>query len=218
VLTTVGIYGLVMAKTHLEVHPNARLLVLDPGKSVGGTWAHERLYDELRTNNVVGSFEFHDFPMDFETYGVPPGSHVPGNVVHRYLTAYAQHFGVFNCVRFGAWVKSAELQGNGEWLILYDLKKAEELVRSMKVIAKKMVLATGSTSEPNMPSIAGSETFGGHIFHFKELPKRKEEMNDAKNVVVLGGSKAAADTVYLNASKGKHVDWIVRSEWRDFTA
>jgi cation diffusion facilitator CzcD-associated flavoprotein CzcO len=43
-------------------------------------------------------------------------------------------------------------------------------------------------------------------------------MNDAKNVVVLGGSKAAADTVYLNASKGKHVDWIVRSGWRDFTA
>lgn len=47
-------------------------------------------------NNLVGMLEWSDFPMDFETFGVPPGAHVPGLVLHRYLTAYAQHFGVLN--------------------------------------------------------------------------------------------------------------------------
>jgi cation diffusion facilitator CzcD-associated flavoprotein CzcO len=63
-----------------------------------------------------------------------------------------------------------------------------------------------------MPIIEGSENFGGHIFHTKELHDRKEDMAVAKNIVVLGGSKSAADAVHLNASRGRHVDWVIRGE------
>ena len=185
--------------------------MLDAGKSVGGTWAKERLYEDLYTNNLVGMLEFSDFPMDFETYGVLPGSHVPGAVVHRYLTDYAQHFGVFDNIQFNAWVKSAELKGNGEWIISYDLNSGGE-VKEMKLTSKTLVLATGTTSEPNMPSIAGSGEFDGDIFHSKELPDRMEDLSAAKNVVVYGGSKSAADAAYVNASRGRHVDWVVRGK------
>jgi cation diffusion facilitator CzcD-associated flavoprotein CzcO len=210
-LTQAGIFGLQVAKTYLEVHPSARLLILDAGQSLGGTWAKERLYDDLYTNNLVGMFEFSDFPMDFETFGVPPGSHIPGSVIHRYLTAYAKHFGVFNKIQCGACVKSVELKGSGEWLILYDLKSGED-VKDVTLNAKKLVLATGTTSEPHMPSIAGSEEFGGQIFHSKELQNHMDEMIVAKNVVVLGGSKSAADAAYVNAARGKHVDWVIRGK------
>ena len=64
-----GLHGLAMAKTFLQVHPNGKLLVVDQAKSVGGSWAKERLYPGLKTNNVFGSSEFGDFPMVPERYG-----------------------------------------------------------------------------------------------------------------------------------------------------
>lgn len=186
--------------------------MLDAGQSVGGTWSSERLYDELRTNNLVGMFEFSDFPMDFDTFQVPTGSHIPGPVLHKYLTAYAQHFGFFDRIKFGATVQSAELNEDGSWLLSYEVSTGEENLSEVKVVAKKLVLATGTSSTPNMPHIVGSEKFGGQILHTKELSKQKvkDEMSTAKNIVVLGGSKSAVDTVYMNAVRGRHVDWVIR--------
>lgn len=201
-----------MAKTYSEINPSARIVVLDAGLSIGGTWGAERIYDGLRSNNLVGMYEFSGFPMDVQNYGVPPGSHMPGTVVHRYLTSYAEHHGLFAKIRFAAKVKSAELQDDGSWIILYDWKREGENAQEMKITAKKLVMATGTTSEPKMPIIEGSEDFVGHIFHTKELHGRKEDMAAAKNVVVLGGSKSAADAVHMNASGGRHVDWVIRCE------
>ena len=209
-LINAGVYGLPVAKTYLEVNPSAHVLILDAGRTVGGTWSSERLYDGLQTNNLVGMSEYSDFPMDLETFGVKPGSHVPGIALHRYLTAYAERFGIFDKIKFEAFVKSAELKEDGTWVILYEWRVGEEGVRKVEVLAKKLVMATGTTSEPNMPEIRGAADFGGHIFHFKDFQNRKEEMEVAHNIAVLGGSKSAADAIYLNASKGKHVDWIIR--------
>lgn len=40
-----------MVKTYREMYPNASLLVLDKGSSLGGVWATDRLYPGLHTNN-----------------------------------------------------------------------------------------------------------------------------------------------------------------------
>jgi cation diffusion facilitator CzcD-associated flavoprotein CzcO len=211
-LNTPGIYGIQVAKTYLEVHPTSKLLLLDAGQSVGGTWSTERLYEGLNSNNLVGMLEFSNFPMSFETFGVAPGCHVPGEAIQRYLTAYAVCFGVFDKIRFGAEVETAELQEDDSWLISYMSKVGREVAEETKVLAKKMVFATGSTSEPNIPSIKGSDVFGGHIFHSKEFPIRTHDMRAAKHIAVLGGSQSAGDAVYLNATKGRHVDWIIRGK------
>jgi cation diffusion facilitator CzcD-associated flavoprotein CzcO len=154
----------------------------------------------------VGFLEYSDFPMDFETFGVATGSHVPGTVLHRYLTAYAEHFRVFSRIRFGTTVKTTELQENGSWLIHYELTNGQEKAKQVTLLGNKLVIATGMTSEPKMPLIKGSEIFGGHIFHFKDVPNHTDDIGTAKNIVVLGGSKSAADAVYMNACKGRHVD------------
>ncbi|KFY89328.1 hypothetical protein V500_05773 [Pseudogymnoascus sp. VKM F-4518 (FW-2643)] len=211
-----GLFGLAVAKTYLQVNPSARLLVLDSGKSLGGTWCAERLYDDLYTNNLVGMVEFGDFPMDFETFGVPPNAHVPGLVMHKYFTAYAQHFGVYERIKLRSTVTSAELLDGGEWLIKYDIEHGidGELAEKQELIAKRMVLATGATSAPNIPNIKGNDEFGGHAFHFKDLSLHRKDLSEANNVVVLGGSKSATDAVYYNASKGIHVDWVIRESGR----
>lgn len=211
VLTQTGIYGLAVAKTYHQVNPSARLLILDSGVSAGGTWCAERLYDGLFTNNLVGMLEFSDFLMDFENFGIAPNSHVPGLVMHRYLTAYARHFGVYDKIKLRSTVASAELLRGGEWHIKYDVVLGD-VVEPRQLVSKKMVLATGTTSVPSMPTIKGSEEFGGSVFHFKDLPQRAKELSEANNIVVLGGSKSAADAVYYNASRGKHVDWVIRGE------
>lgn len=41
-----GWFGLVMAKTYLQIHPAGRIIVFDDAKSIGGTWAKERLYPD----------------------------------------------------------------------------------------------------------------------------------------------------------------------------
>jgi hypothetical protein len=198
--------------------------VLDANTSIGGTWSEERIYEGLVTNNQVGSLEFSDFPMG-EEFGVKEGDHVPGMVMHRYLTAYAKKFGVLERCRFGCWVRSAEMvwertkgveeewEGSYRWIVRYGVKDAngdgegEVIVRG-----KKLVMATGSTSAPNIPILEGSEEFQGEIFHSKDLSLKVqvEAIDKAQNIVVLGGAKSAADAVYLNASKGRHVDWVIR--------
>ncbi|KAJ5097891.1 hypothetical protein N7532_004892 [Penicillium argentinense] len=45
--------------------------------AVGGTWAKERLYPDLKTNNLIGSYELSDFPMELDRFQVSSGSHNP---------------------------------------------------------------------------------------------------------------------------------------------
>lgn len=47
-----GWRGLAMAKTYHQVHPDARLLILDSAETLGGCWAEERVYPGLHTNDV----------------------------------------------------------------------------------------------------------------------------------------------------------------------
>jgi cation diffusion facilitator CzcD-associated flavoprotein CzcO len=54
-----GIHGLAMLKTYREVHPNASIVVLDKGTSIGGVWAKDRLYPGLHTNNHFQTFVLH---------------------------------------------------------------------------------------------------------------------------------------------------------------
>jgi len=54
----IGFHGLSMAKTYLEASPSSRLLILDSASSIGGDWASHRLYPGLKSNNILGTYEF----------------------------------------------------------------------------------------------------------------------------------------------------------------
>ncbi|CAG8955384.1 hypothetical protein HYFRA_00011368 [Hymenoscyphus fraxineus] len=182
-----GPSGLPLAKTHLQLSP---LLILEAQQSVGGTWAKERVYPGLISNNLHPLFEYSDFPMSEERFGTRKGEHIEGAVLSEYFHAYAVHFGILGKIRFGA-------RGEGK--------------REMVVRGRKLVCAMGSTSQEYVPRFRGMEGFKRRMFHSKEVPWRRKDMEGAENVVVVGGSKSAADAVYMNASEGRHVDWIIRA-------
>ena len=109
-----------MAKTYHEAYPVAMIRILDSSSSIGGVWAYERLYLGLRTNNVVGSYEFSDYPMVPSHYGLQQGQHIPGIAVHQYLGAAAEHFDIARFLQLKTKVESATRQTDGSWVISYS--------------------------------------------------------------------------------------------------
>ena len=201
---SLGVSGLVTARTYLQVNPSAKVLILESASSIGGVWAEHRLYPSLKSNNMLGTYEFSDFPMDPETYDIKPGQHIPGHIVHKYLTNYAERFDLISRMRFETNVESAEHKSGGGWIL--RTAKGEEIA------TKKLAMATGLTSDPFIPTFVGSETFGAPLFHMKYFLDHEDTLKSAKNVVVMGGAKSAWDAVYAYASRGVHVDWVIRGK------
>lgn len=174
---------------------------------MGGVWAKHRLYPGLKSNNLLGTYEYADFPLDKTKYGVEEGRALPADVVHRYLTDYAKEFGVYERIRFDTKVESAEHNDAGGWLITVSRRPDNQ---KSQIFASKLIAATGLTSDPFIPIIEGSETFEALLFHSKDFKDHAKTVDTAKNVCVLGGTKSAWDVVYAYASKGVHVNWIIR--------
>ncbi len=184
------------------------MAILDSQSTLGGTWAHERLYPGLKSNNLLGTYEYPDFPMSTASFGVKKNEHIPGAVIHAYLKAYAVKFGIIDLIRHDTKVVSAEHQDTegGGWILTIQTPAGNEA----KIFARKLIVATGLTSEPFLPHFAGQESFGGRIFHAKHFHQNGDTLETANAVTVLGGSKFAWDAVYAYATAGVTVNWVVR--------
>lgn len=200
-----------MAKTYTEACPDANVLILDSARSIGGVWAKERLYPGLKTNNLLGSYEFSDFPMSPDRFKAQRGHHIPGTVVHDYLTQFADHFNLSSRTRLETRVESAELKGNGKWLLKVSSLVAESrIATTYSIVAGKLVIATGLTSEPFVPEYPGQADFQGNFFHSLQLKARARDIETAKDVIVLGGNKSAWDACYSAAIAGARVQMVMR--------
>ena len=201
-----GWFGLAAAKVYLELHPSQNILVLESSGSCGGTWAEDRIYPRLKSNNLHGTYEYPDFPMTPEVYGVNPGQHIPGGVLHRYLTNFAKRFGVFSRTRFLTKVNSVRPSGNDTW----TLETTSNGQTTDTLRAKRLILATGLTSTPNFPIYPGKDLFNSPYFHAKDFCRNGDTVKTAQNVVVIGGAKSAYDIAYAYADAGALVDMVIR--------
>ena len=202
-------HGLAAAKTYLQVRPSAKIIIFEAASTIGGTWAENRLYPSLKSNNVLGMYEYSDYPMDTATYGVKPEEHIPGKVMHRYLKNYAEHFGFYNKIRFNSKVESAEHLNSGGWSInTVQTSRSSASNHESQLFTSKLIVATGLTSNPFIPEINGSGSFEAPIFHSKDLLKYTSTQETMKGITVLGCTKSGWDAVYAYASKGVTVNWI----------
>lgn len=204
-MVELGWFGLAAAKAYIELHPNERVAVFESAESCGGTWSKNRLYPGLKSNNMIGTYEYPDFPMTEEKYGVRDFNHIPGAILHRYLTDFAKHFGVFDKIQFHTKVDLIKPGKQGGWTL--DIKGPEG---QRAVNTARLIMATGLTSTPNMPSYKGADTFGVPLFHAKDFCMRAPELKDIKNAVVVGGAKSAFDVAYAMVEDGATVDLVIR--------
>ncbi|KNG79931.1 flavin-binding monooxygenase-like protein, partial [Aspergillus nomiae NRRL 13137] len=200
-----GWSGLAALKTYHQVDPSASIVLFESAASVGGVWAKHRLYAGLKSNNMLGTYEFSDFPMD-ASFGVQPGQHIPGTVIQTYMERFLEHFQLTPFVRLNTRVRIAEHNADGTWTLTIDGPDGEKTV-----VSKKLIVCTGITSQPYLPTIAGQDTFDAPLFHCRDLPQHQDAvLQPTKRITVFGGTKSAWDAVYAAATAGAHVDWIIR--------
>ncbi|CAK1365548.1 unnamed protein product [Cercospora beticola] len=208
-----GIGGLSAAKTYLQLAPQANVLIFESRPTLGGVWCEQNLYEGLKTNNLLSTYEFSDWPMDPKKYDVQPGKHIPGKVMFEYLNDYAKHFNIFGKILFRTEVREVEKLEDG-WRVTAESDVGDIPIRVRSPYrTKKLIMATGLASKPNPVRIPGVEDFDKPVLHHGDLKDRAQELaNDpnVKKVTVIGASKIGYDAVFLFASHGKKVDWIVR--------
>ena len=156
---------------------------------------------------MLGTYEYPDFPMASDVFGIKPGEYIPGEVMNRYLTAYTERFDVFDKIRRWTIVEAAEHQDGPEGGWVLTVRNFEG---TYKVFTAKLVVATGLTSEPFLPYITGQETFRAPRFYRKDFIEWEETLDTAKRVTVFRGTKSAWDVVYTYASRWVKVDWVIR--------
>lgn len=172
---------------------------------MGGVWSAERLYPALKSNNLLGTYEYSDFPMTTASYGVKPGEHIPGSVLHAYLTDYAANFGVLDRIRFQSRVEAVQRSEGKEWRLTVSSQDQESQVET-----EKLIVATGLTSEPFIPAFEGSEDCNISIFHSKDFHQHASSVKTTSRAVVLGGHKSAWDAAYVYATAGAEVHLVMR--------
>ncbi|KAL2163468.1 hypothetical protein VTH06DRAFT_5526 [Thermothelomyces fergusii] len=227
VVVGAGWHGLAAAKQYRVTNPGRSLVVFDGQSTVGGTWAAERLYPGLKSNNLLGTYEYPDFPMSSARFKVPVGSHIPGDALHEYFKAYAAEFGIAEHIRLRTRVLSAEHvdDAEGGWILTVastgtddddqgqqqEQEQQQQQQQQTRVKARRLILATGLTSEAFLPQFDGQETFGGRVFHGKHFRQNRDTLKTARSVVVFGGTKFAWDAAYAYATAGVETHMVIRS-------
>jgi cation diffusion facilitator CzcD-associated flavoprotein CzcO len=223
IIVGAGIQGLCAAHTFLTIDPSLSLLILDDKSSVGGVWAKEQLYPGLRANNLQGYYEFTDFPIleaGLANMGVSERGLLVGEALSSYVYKYAEYFGLLKRIQLDTKVLRAinnELSATKPWTLDIASSRGPAEDKLASITCDKLVVATGQASQPYIPSLPGIGTFQKPIFHSTQVAEASKSLTTdptVANVTVIGGSKSAHDAVYLFATAGKRVTWLIRRSGR----
>ncbi|KAL7273304.1 hypothetical protein RUND412_003847 [Rhizina undulata] len=208
IIVGAGPFGIIAAKTYLELNPTAELTIIETDTAVGGAWSKTRIYPGMFAQSPLGMIEFSDVrmkpsPNQFHDY-------VPAQHVYEYLQEYCKNHSyngksIMDRIMFEARVTNIQKFGRA-WKVSTD--------RGDIFTADKLMLATGITSKPFIPTFP-NENFTPPTLHSKDLARYAPsflESDGTRNIVVLGGSKSAFDAVHMFAAAGKNVQWIIRDK------
>ncbi|KAJ5971490.1 uncharacterized protein N7479_001408 [Penicillium vulpinum] len=206
----------------------SRLLVIDSASDIGGTWAEERLYPNLLSQNSYGLYEFSDLPLS----EVVPEEHaddtqnqfIAGWKINRYLRAWAEKWQLEKHIRLNWTVDHISRLETKEWKL--NISVSTSPGRRITILCDKLVLATGLTSVPHMPNTKESSMASDNpapVIHAKDvgewarehlgyeplkapesdavsIPAKKSPYPQLRSVVVYGGAKSSFDLVHFFAT------------------
>lgn len=187
-------------------------VILDRGADFGGTW-RDNTYPGAACDvpSQLYSYSFAKNPAWSRSY-----SHQPE--IHRYINTVADEHNVRDKARFGTEVRHAEWDEDAlRWIIDTERDGVREQVR-----AAVMVGAVGPLCEPNLPDIAGIESFAGKVVHSARWDGDYDFAG--KRVAVIGTGASAIQLVPELAKVAGHLDvyqrtapWIVPRTERAYT-
>ncbi|KAL8723274.1 MAG: hypothetical protein Q9225_000396 [Loekoesia sp. 1 TL-2023] len=201
VVVGAGWNGLIGARTYLQLAPNANLVILDDGKSIGGVWSREKIYPNLYAQVGYGMFEYSFRPMRNEN--VTQDRYISGETVHNYLNDFAHENDLIRRMRLETHVEKVEKLQIGGWRL--------HVAHGAPIVCQKLIYASGPTSSPVIPQWP-KQGFSQPIIHSSETGTSMNALRGINRATVVGAAKSSYDTVYLLLAAGKKVDWIIRED------
>ena len=140
----------ILAAIKLEEAGYSDFAIYEKAERLGGTW-RENTYPGIAC----------DVPSHLYSYSFAPNpgfSHVysPGREIQAYFEGVARRWGVDRRIRFGSEITRCTFR-DGRWRIETSGGDHDEV--------DVVIAATGVLHHPNLPSIAGLDTFAGARFH-----------------------------------------------------
>ena len=178
-----------------------RVLVLEAGTGVGGTWYWNR-YPGARFDSESYSYAYSFSPELLEDWNW--SEHFSGQPeTLRYLNHVADRFGLRKDIRFHSRVAAARYDEAGRsWDVTLE--------DGTPFRARFLVTAIGPLSAPTLPRIEGVDTFQGQSFHTARWPH--EQVSFAgKRVAVIGTGATGVQTIQEVVKTAGHLTVFQRT-------
>jgi len=178
-----------------------RVLVLEKGAGVGGTWFWNR-YPGARCDIPSLEYSF-GFDPDLEQEWVWTEHFASQPEIERYLNHLADRYDLRRDLRLSTGVTAMTFdEATDTWEFETD---AGERLR-----ARFAVMATGGLSAPNRPSWPGIETFAGTIVQTSLWPEEGVELA-GKRIGVVGTGSSGVQTIPEMAKIAEHLTVFQRT-------
>jgi cation diffusion facilitator CzcD-associated flavoprotein CzcO len=178
-----------------------RVLVLEAGTGVGGTWYWNR-YPGARFDSESYSYAYSFSKELLDEWDW--GEHFAGQPeTLRYLNHVADKFDLRRDIQFRSRVASAHYQdATRSWDITLEDGRS--------FTTRFMITAIGPLSAPTMPTIPGVESFEGRSFHTARWPHEPVSF-EGKRVAVIGTGATGIQTTQEVAKTAKHLTVFQRT-------
>ncbi len=163
---------------------------------VGGVWdidaEYSNMYESAHLISSKNSTQFDDFPLPDEAADYP--CH---RTILKYFRDFAEEFGLYERIRFGATVDSVERDGD-DWLV--------ELDTGERYRYGAVCIANGHLNDPNWAEFSGE--FTGEMIHSCEY--RNSDIFADKRVLIIGAGNSGCDLAVDAIHRAKSVDLSMR--------
>lgn len=190
-----------MYAIHRFRNQGLKVLALEAGSDVGGTWYWNR-YPGARCD--VPSLEYsYGFSEELAQEWDWPEVFSAQPDILRYANHVADRFDLRRDIRFNTRVTSVAYQEAANvWRLETESGETFE--------ARYCVMATGCLSVPNTPDIPGAGNFGGRVLHTGMWPKEPVDLS-GKRVAIIGTGSSGVQAIPELAREASHLTVFQRT-------
>jgi cation diffusion facilitator CzcD-associated flavoprotein CzcO len=199
IIVGAGISGLYQLYRLREI--GMRVLVLEAGTGVGGTWYWNR-YPGARFDSESYSYSYSFSKELLEEWNWSEHFASQPETL-RYLNHVADKFDLRRDIRFRSRVTTAHYHDKTrDWVLTLE--------DGARFRSRFLITAIGPLSAPTMPRIEGVDTFKGEAFHTARWPHEPVSF-EGKRVAVIGTGATGVQTIQEVAKTAKHLTVFQRT-------